>query len=121
MLGTGSLAPYLIQAHASVRPLEKIWVWGRNFEKAEKISNNLNGTLDVIPIQNYKDIMDQVDIVSAATLSYEPLVFGKYLRPGQHIDLVGSFKPNMREADDETMLRSKVFVDVKESAPKEKW
>ncbi|MEL7122209.1 MAG: ornithine cyclodeaminase family protein [Bacteroidota bacterium] len=119
MIGTGSLAPYLIQAHAAIRPLEKIWIWGRSFEKAQKISDNLKETLNISPIQNYQDLLSQVDIISAATLSSEPLVFGEYLRPGQHIDLVGSFKPDMREADDATMLRSKVFIDVKESAPKE--
>jgi len=60
-----------------------------------------------------------LDIVSCATLSPEPLVFGKHLHPGQHLDLIGAYRPDMREADDEVIQRSQIFVDSKTTAPKE--
>ena len=53
-----------------------------------------------------------MDIISCATLSKTPLVLGANLKAGQHIDLVGAYRPNMREADNETILKSSVFVDT---------
>ncbi|MEM7566936.1 MAG: ornithine cyclodeaminase family protein, partial [Pseudomonadota bacterium] len=56
------------------------------------------------------------DIVSCATLSSEPLVQGAWLKPGAHLDLVGAFKPDMRETDDEAMRRARLFVDTRAGA-----
>ena len=63
--------------------------------------------------------LSRVDIVSCATLSKEPLVFGKLLKEGQHLDLVGAYKKDMREADDETVLRSSIFLDTYQGGLKE--
>ena len=120
MIGTGALAPELIRAHVSVRPIETVYVLGRNFEKAKAISdfitNNLQvlgkANLQVIPTTNIDEGIEKADIISCATLSPTPLILGKKLRTGQHLDLVGAYRPNMREADDETILRSSVFVDT---------
>jgi ornithine cyclodeaminase/alanine dehydrogenase-like protein (mu-crystallin family) len=122
MIGTGAQAPDLIRAHAAVRPIEEVFVWGRNFEKAKRLvrddiflKNVISGQgkkMAVHAIERKEDVMGEVDIISCATLSESPLVFGEMLRPGQHLDLVGSFKINMREADDETILRSEIYVDT---------
>src|SRR5690606_24430871 len=56
---------------------------------------------------------------SCATLATDPLIFGEWLRPGQHLDLVGAFTPAMREADDEAVVRSRVFVDTRDAALQE--
>jgi ornithine cyclodeaminase len=120
MIGTGSLAPYLIAAHASVRPIRQVWVWGRDFTKARRLAqelNHLNLQIEAVPDQ--KEKLSEADIISCATLSPEPLVFGQYLRPGQHIDLVGSYLPTTREADDEAISKAVVYVDNLEGAPKE--
>ena len=120
MVGTGALAPNLILAHAAVRPITKVFVWGRSEAKAQKLSEELSGySFQMEPVQNISDVLSEVAIVSCATLSETPLVFGQHLNPGQHIDLVGSYKPNMREADDEAVRRSRVFLDVMESGLKE--
>ena len=120
MVGTGSLAPFLIRAHTSVRPLQKILVWGRNPENAQKLANHptLKG-FDIQAIESIEQGISQADIISAATSALNPILFGKHLRGGQHLDLVGSFKPNMREVDDAAITRSKLFVDIKSTAPKE--
>ena len=60
-----------------------------------------------------------MDIISCATLSEKPLVKGEWLRPGQHLDLVGSYQKHMRETDDEAVLKSSIFVDTLQGAPKE--
>lgn len=113
MLGTGALSVNLIKAHASVRPIKKVFVWGRNFNKAKLIAEQFEPmAIEVIPIENYLQKLSKVDIISCATLSKEPLVFGKLLQPGQHLDLVGAYKKDMREADDEAVLRSKIFLDT---------
>ncbi|MCB0593518.1 MAG: ornithine cyclodeaminase family protein [Lewinellaceae bacterium] len=128
MAGTGALAPYLIKAHASVRPIKKVIIWGRNPEKAEALAVKLQNAQQFgTPILQYSSVSAQqlpsavsrADIISCATLSPNPLVPGQWLQPGQHIDLVGSFRPNMREADDEAIRRSIVYVDTMEGALKE--
>lgn len=120
MLGTGALSPNLIKAHAAVRPIREVFVWGRSFEKAQKICEELkNESFSLTPIENIEDKISEVDIVSAATMSPTPLVFGEYLRPGQHIDLVGAYKKDMREADDEALKKASVFVDTFEGGLKE--
>jgi len=120
MVGTGALAPNLIEAHAAVRPIEKVWIWGRNLEKAEALAKKL-GHLEqeIRAIEKIEEAMEEADIISCATLSTQPLLFGKFLKAGQHLDLVGSFKPDMREADDACVAKSSVFVDILEGAAKE--
>ena len=120
MIGTGALAPNLIKAHASVRSIEQVYVWGRNFEKAQAVCESLKGeSYTIQAIKTIEEKITKVDIVSCATLSKTPLVLGAHLRPGQHIDLVGVFKPDMREADDETIAKANVFLDSLESGLKE--
>jgi ornithine cyclodeaminase len=120
MIGTGSLSTNLIRAHASVRPIKEVFVWGRNFGKATLIAKQLDGEeFGIIPIHNIKDKISAVDIISCATLSNTPLVLGDYLKEGQHIDLVGAYNSSMRESDDQTILRTSIFVDSFDGAKKE--
>ncbi len=120
MAGTGALAPQLIKAHATVRPIEKVYLWGRNFEKATLLVKRLKSlNLECEAVQNIESVIHQADIISCATLSEKPLIKGAWLRPGQHLDLVGSYQKHMREADDEAVLKAAVFVDTMQGAPKE--
>jgi ornithine cyclodeaminase len=113
MIGTGALSINLIRAHAAVRPIKEVYVWGRNLEKAKQICSKLQReTYNCQIATTIEEIIGKVDIVSCATLSKKPLVFGKHLRAGQHIDLIGAYKKDMREADDEVITRSSVFVDT---------
>jgi ornithine cyclodeaminase len=120
MIGTGALAPNLIHAHASVRPIKKVYIWGRNYSKVVGLCEKLKNTaFHVQPIEAIGDKISEVDIISSATLSKTPLVSGKDLQPGQHMDLVGAYKPNMRETDDEAVKRAEVYVDTFQGALKE--
>lgn len=120
MIGTGALSLNLIKAHASVRPIETVYVWGRTIEKAKAISDQLlNEKYTTKAIETIEDKISDVDIISCATLSKTPLVLGNYLKGGQHIDLVGAYKKDMREADDETIKKSSVFVDTFQGGLKE--
>jgi len=120
VIGTGALSTNLIKAHASIRQIQKVFVWGRNPEKAQSICNQLKDeNFSVQAVNTIEEKISEVDIVSCATLSKNPLVLGKYLKPGQHIDLVGAYKKDMREADDETISKASVFVDTFQGGLKE--
>lgn len=120
MVGTGSLAPFLIEAHLVNRPIDELMVYGRSAAKAEALGQRFSGRLKKVSVEmDLEEAVRRADIISVATFSSTALIKGRWLRPGQHLDLVGSFKPNMREADDEVMRRSAIYVDVKQTAPRE--
>lgn len=120
MIGTGALAKNLIQAHASVRPIKKVFVWGRNSAKAQAVCDSQKDfPFSCEVVENIEDVIQKAAIISCATLSATPLVFGKWLQEGQHLDLVGAYKKDMREADDEAILKSSVFIDTYQGGLKE--
>lgn len=113
MVGAGALAPYLVRAHLVARPsLRRVAVWNRTRGSAEALVADLMATgVDAFVVDRLDDALGWADIVSAATMSTDPIVKGDLLRPGTHVDLVGSFTPQMREADDAVLQRAEVFVD----------
>jgi len=120
MVGTGNMAPALIEAHAAIRPIQQVYVWGRNIAKAKAVAKQLQGaTFEIQAVEELIDIVKKVDIISCATLSEQALIKGAWLQEGQHLDLVGSFTPTMREADDLCVQRSRVYVDILEGATQE--
>jgi ornithine cyclodeaminase len=126
MVGTGALAPHLIRAHAKVRPIREVAIWGRSPEKAKALVARFapGGDLAIprVAVFHAPDIREALpiaDIVSCATLSNEPLVRGDWMGPGLHLDLVGGFTPTMREADDAAVRRARVFVDTRQGASAE--
>ena len=120
MVGTGTLAPHLIRAHASVRPIREVAVWGRSAEKALALAANLaSDDLKVRHAADLETAAREADVISCATMTKEPLIRGEWLKPGCHLDLVGAFTPEMREADDEAVRRSTVYVDTRQGALKE--
>jgi ornithine cyclodeaminase len=120
MIGTGTLSSKLIEAHASVRALKTVYVWGRNKAKAEAICQQVSHlNIDCQAIDIIEDYIAQADIISCATLSKDPLVLGKYLVAGQHLDMVGSYRPDMREMDDACLKQGRIFVDNFEGALRE--
>jgi len=120
MVGTGNLAPHLVAAHASARPLTSVTIWGRRRDAAEALAVRLSGhAFSVATCADLQDAVRNADIISCATLATNPLIRGAWLRPGQHLDLVGAFRPDMREADAEAVRRASVYVDTREGAFKE--
>jgi len=114
MIGTGALAPYLIKAHASVRPIEKVIIWGRNKVKAEQVAKELHHEdLDISIADNLNESISTADIISCATLSSTALITGKDVDTGQHIDLVGAYRKDMRESDDALIKKVSIYIDTK--------
>ncbi len=117
IVGSGRLAAYLGFAHGAVRNLEEIRVWARNPAKAHMIVEQYAAAgRRCFLSDDLEEAVSWADIVSCATLSSAPLVLGEWLRPGVHLDLIGSFKPTMRETNDEAIVRSRIFVDTREGA-----
>ncbi|HLW28904.1 MAG TPA: ornithine cyclodeaminase family protein [Kiloniellales bacterium] len=120
MAGTGALAPHLIEAHCAMRPIRRISIWGRRREKAEEVAAGVKQpNVEVQVVDDLEKTVPLADIISCATLSTTPLVQGAWLQPGQHLDLVGAFTPEMRESDDEAVRRSSLFVDTRAGCTQE--
>lgn len=115
--GTGQLAPALVQAHATMRPIREVRIWGRTPDKAAALARALNDEgFAATAVTELETGVRSADIVSCATLATSPLIKGDWLKPGAHLDLVGGFTPDMREADDEAMRRGRIFVDTRDGA-----
>ena len=113
IVGAGAVAPFLARAHASVRPIEAIAVWNHRPEGAHRLAATLGGEgFNAHAVKQLEDGVRDADIISCATLSDAPLVAGAWLEPGQHLDLVGAFTMQMREADDAALKRARIFVDA---------
>ena len=113
VVGTGQLAPNLAMAHAAERELEAVMVWGRNADAAAMLAATLvDQGLPAAAIPDLAEGVTSADIISCATGATSPLIQGEWLRPGTHVDLVGGFRPDMREADDEVVQRAVIFVDT---------
>lgn len=112
MVGAGALAPFLVRAHACVRPIASVTIWNRRREGAERVAALLrDGPWRVAVADNLESAVRGADIVSCATLSEAPLVGGAWLQPGTHLDLVGAFNLRMREVDDEALRAAQIFID----------
>jgi len=113
VVGTGRLAPYMARAHCALRPIENVLVWGRRPAAAEALAAQLRA--DGCPAQAARELtaaLARADIVSCATTAYAPIVTADAVRPGTHVDLVGAFTPEMREADDALIASASLYVDT---------
>ena len=119
MVGAGRMARRLIPAHMSVRPIRSVQVWDRHEAVSAALVAELTACgIDarVCRVDRLQEAAATADIISCATMASEPLVFGDWLKPGAHLDLVGSFTPDMRETDNVAMQRCAVFVDTRAGA-----
>jgi ornithine cyclodeaminase len=113
MVGAGSMAPHLIRAHLAVRPsIEQVTIWNRTESRAEILAaamGEIGARVDVTG--DLSTALSEHDLICTATMSPEPLIEGARLSPGAHVDLVGAYTPDLREADDDVMRRGRIFVD----------
>jgi ornithine cyclodeaminase len=117
MVGAGALAPFLVRAHRSVRPIAEIAVWNRSLARAHALVADLvrEGIAATIA-DDLGQAASQADIITTATLSPDPLIRGAWLKPGAQVDSVGAYRPTMRETDDEVVRRARVYVDTRAGA-----
>ena len=120
MVGAGALAPYLIEAHAAIRPLTDVLIWNRTPERAEALAARFAGRAYAVRVTtDLEAAVRAADAIVCATLSSEPLVHGAWLKAGAHLNMVGAFTPQMRECDDEAVTRARLYADTREGVLKE--
>jgi ornithine cyclodeaminase/alanine dehydrogenase-like protein (mu-crystallin family) len=113
VVGSGAVASLAAPAYRAIRPITRVLVWNVRPAGAEKLAAALRGEgFDAHMVTDLSTAAGQADIISCATLASAPLLRGVWLSPGVHVDLIGSFRADMREADDEAICAGPVFVDT---------
>ena len=119
MVGAGQMAPHLVSAHCEVRPsLKRVQVWNRTADKAQQLCDGLAEKFPNIgfnPVADVESGARQADLICSAIGCKDPIIEGAWLNPGTHVDLIGAFTAEMREADDAVLQRGSLFVDARET------
>lgn len=117
--GAGRVAELLPEAFAAVRRIEQVAVWARRPQAAHALAGRWCARgWDARPAHDLAHAVADADIVSCATLADTPFLRGAWLRPGSHLDLIGSFTPALREADDDCFAGAGVWIDTPEALAK---
>ena len=112
IVGAGTVAASLVEAYRAGFPGARFLVWNRTVERAAELAERFD---DVTAVEDLESAVGQADIVTCATMSTEPVLRGAWLKPGTHVDLIGAYRPDMREADDAALRRARVFVDSRDT------
>ena len=116
VIGSGRIASLLAYAYRAVLPIDQIAIWNVNPENAKELAARLaEEGIPATAVTDLEEAASRADIIASATLATEPLLKGRWLKPGTHIDLIGGFTPKMREADDDTVRKSSIYVDTIEA------
>lgn len=107
IIGAGTVAETLIEAYRAIFPAIDITIWNRSIAKAEALAKRYQTSVTA----DLADAVRNADIISCATMTKTPVLQGEWLQNGQHVDLIGAFTADMREADDHALQRSRIFVD----------
>lgn len=119
VVGAGRVAALIPEAFRQVLPIEEVQVWARQPAQAEALVNELRaGGFAASVAADLAEATARADVVSCATLATVPVIEGAWLSPGSHLDLIGSFTPLMREADDACFAGASLFVDTSEALQK---
>ena len=112
IVGGGQMAKAMRGAYGWLYPGARFMVWNRTPAGAEDIAAHFPNTLVMTDLES---AVMASDIVTTATMSREPLIEGDWLGPGQHVDLIGAYRADMREADDAALTRSRIFLDSRDT------
>lgn len=113
IVGAGTVATSLVKAYTEVLPsIDRVSIWARRPEQARALVAGLGGIAAELAVaEDLRAAIGEADIISSATMAREPVILGDWVRPGTHVDLIGAFKADMREADDHLITDSALFVD----------
>lgn len=112
IVGAGTVGASLFEAYGAAFPKARFAVWNRSTAGAEAFAAARPG---VRVAGSLEDAVRAADIITVATMSTEPLIQGDWLRAGQHIDLIGAYRPDMREVDDAAIQKSRLFCDSRDT------
>lgn len=108
IIGAGTVGAALLEAFAAGFPGARFAIWNRSPDKARALAARHAAAR---PVEDLREAVEGADIVLAATMAREPVIRGDWLRPGQHLNLIGAYRPDMRETDDTALRRARIFVD----------
>ncbi|WP_404405202.1 ornithine cyclodeaminase family protein [Pelagibacterium halotolerans] len=117
IVGAGAVARSLIDAYTALFPsIKRIRIWARRNEQAEALAREVQvAGMDIVATADLAEAAGKADIISSATMAREPVLRGAWIKPGTHVDLIGAFKADMREADDALISESALFVDSRDT------
>lgn len=119
IVGAGRVAALLAPAYRAVRPVTTVDVWARRVAAAQHLADDLKRQgFDAHAVHDLAAAAGRADVISCATLSNEALIQGAWLKAGTHLDLIGSFTPEMREADAACLVRGRLYTDTAEAMAK---
>jgi ornithine cyclodeaminase len=118
VVGAGEMSTRLVHAHRAVRAsLEKVYIWNRTHQRAVETAAGLRAqSIDAEAVEDLDATVGKADLITTCTRAREPLIKGALLRAGTHLDLVGGYNPQTREADDDAARCAIIFTDRRESA-----
>ncbi|MEQ6249706.1 ornithine cyclodeaminase [Sulfitobacter sp. HNIBRBA3233] len=108
LVGAGTVARSLVEAYSAAFPEAEFTVWNRTTANAREMARDIPGLKVATDLA---EAVGAADIIATATMATEPVIAGDWLRPGQHLDLIGAYRPDMREVDDTALGRARLFVD----------
>ncbi|MCG7629617.1 NAD(P)-binding domain-containing protein [Epibacterium sp. MM17-32] len=108
IVGAGTVAGSLIEAFSAVWTQARIRIWNRTTAKAEALAADYPG---VTVATDLEQAVGAADIILTCTMSTDPVIRGDWLRPGQHLNMIGAYRPDMREADDAALARAQIYCD----------
>jgi ornithine cyclodeaminase len=113
VVGTGALSRYFVEGHLAVRKYKSVLIWGRDPSKAAAVARDLGAKgWPVGTASDLESAARSADVISCVTLAEQPLIQGAWLKADCHLDLVGSFRPAMREVDDDCLAGALIAVDT---------
>lgn len=107
--GAGKVAASMIEAYRAAFPGARFTIWNRSQAGAEALAEATGARVEM----DLETALGTAEIVAGTTMAKEPWLRGDWLQPGTHIDLIGAFRPDMREADDATLRRARLFCDAR--------
>lgn len=117
MIGAGAVVTSLLPAYAAVMPnLKRFLIWNRNPSRASNVCEQLKASgLNVSLVSDLPAACQQADIIASATLATNPVILGEWVSAGTHVDLIGAYRPDMREADDRLLQKAALYVDSRDT------
>ena len=115
IVGAGTVSTNMINGYSKLYPDAKFQLWNRSSDKAVALAELLSDAYDITPVIDLSNAVEAADIITCATMSSDPVIDGAWLQTGQHLNLIGAYRPDMRETNDVALTRSRIFVDSRET------
>jgi len=115
IVGAGTVSRNMVSAYTSLFPDARFKVWNRSPENAAKMVAELSNTHDISQVNDLPEAVANADIINCATMSSDPVIDGAWLHAGQHVNLIGAYRPDMREVNDTALQKARIFVDSRDT------